>query len=58
MALKTARQPAFKRLASRIKDLKKHWYKKLTARRNRRKLHQCIDIENHQDKPLDPRSLD
>jgi len=51
-------QPAFSRLSTYLKDLKKHWYKKYTARRNRRKVRQAIDIENHQDKRLDPWSLD
>ena len=51
-------QPDFKRLGSQITSLSKHWYKKFTARRNRKKLRQAINIENHQDKRLDPWSLD
>lgn len=51
-------QPAFKRLGSQIKNLSKHWYKQYTARRNRKKLRQAIDIEAHEDKRLDPWSLD
>lgn len=51
-------QPQFSRLSSKITSLTKHWFKKYTAKRNRRKLHQSCDMENHQDKPLDPWSLD
>lgn len=58
MSKKTARVPAFSRLSMNLKNLSKHWYKKFTARRNRRKLHQARDIEEHTDKRLDPWSLD
>ncbi len=51
-------QPAFSRLSDHIKNISKHWYKKYTARRNRKKLHQSRDIEGHVDRPLDSWSLD
>lgn len=51
-------QPEFSRLSAFFTSLSKHWYKKYTARRNRRRLKQSRDMENHQDKRLDPWSLD
>ena len=51
-------QPEFNRLSTNIKNLAKHWYKKYTARRNRRKLHQSRDMNEHQDRRLNPWDLD
>jgi hypothetical protein len=50
-----SKQFAFKRLGH---WLGKTWYKKFTHRRNRKKLRQARDIENHRDKPLDPWAID
>lgn len=58
MAKRTARVPAFSRLSTYLKDLRKHWYKQYNARRNRRKLHQSRDMENHVDKKLNAWDLD
>ena len=46
---------AFSRLCSKIK---KKWYKLKIHRASRKRLRQSRDIENHQDKRLDPWSLD
>lgn len=53
-----ARVPAFSRTLGFLGRGIKKAYKAYTARRNRRKLRQSLDIENHQDRRLDPWSLD
>jgi len=58
MALRTAGQPEFKRMSSRIFGSAKKWFKQYTARRNRKTLRQARDIEDHRDKPLDPWAID
>ncbi len=50
----SARQPAFSQISGAIKT----WYKKYTARRNRKKLHQARDIENHTDRKPNAWDLD
>jgi hypothetical protein len=49
---------AFSRLATHLIGLRKRWYKQYTHRRNRKRLRQSRDIENHRDKPLDPWAID
>jgi hypothetical protein len=58
MSKRTARVPRFNKVFSHVKDLSKHWYKKYTARRNRKKLHQARDMEDHVDRRLNPWDLD
>jgi hypothetical protein len=49
----------FRKMGTWIKGrIRKAWYKKYTSKRNRKKLRQSRDIENHVDKPLDPWALD
>lgn len=55
MSKRGAGVPAFSRLVTAIN---KRWYKQKKHRANRKRLRQAQDIENHCDKPLDPRAVD
>ena len=51
--------PSFSKLGSWIKGhFRKKWYKTYTHKRNRKKLRQARDPQEHHDKPLDSRALD
>ncbi len=54
----SARNPAFSRILSSLKRVSKRWYKGYIHRRNRRNLHQAIDIEDHVDRPCNSWDLD
>jgi hypothetical protein len=57
MTKRTARIPAFSRLGTWLKRLRKRWYKQKVHRANRKRLHQT-DPQEHVDKALNPWSLD
>lgn len=51
--------PAFSKLGTWLKGhFRKGWYKTYTHKRNRKKLRQARDLQDHQDKRLDPWALD
>lgn len=55
MSKRGAGVPTFSRLVTAIKT---RWYKQKKNRANRKRLRQARDIEDHCDKPMDPRALD
>ena len=58
MTKRSARTPAFSRLGSRLKGLRKRWYKQKVHRANRKRLNQALNPQDHVDKPLNSWSLD